>query len=270
MSKEFHITCNPIGVFDSGMGGLSVVKTLKKYLPNEQIIYYGDTAHLPYGDKSPEDIYKYSKRIVEFLLVKNCKAIVVACNSASSNALDRLKTILPYEVELFDVINPFINYFKNKNYKKIGLIATRATVNSGIYSKLIKAQVPNLHLVELSTPMLVPMIEEGFINCGISDLILRAYLNQDIFEQIEALILACTHYPILKEEIKEFYKGKVEIIESSKLLAKEIYQKLKDKNLLNKDLKKEDQFFISSYLPFFEKQAKIFFGEDISLKIHSF
>ena len=131
-------TCSPIGVFDSGIGGLTVVKALKKYMPHEQIIYYGDTAHFPFGDKSPELIYKYSKKIVEFLVSKGCKAIVVACNSASSNALIDLKKIIPSHIEIFDVIGPFVDYFEGKNYQKVGLIATRATINSNAYLNLIK------------------------------------------------------------------------------------------------------------------------------------
>jgi glutamate racemase len=152
----------PIGVFDSGIGGLTVANAVSKLLPNEQIIYFGDTAHLPYGDKSPRAIKQYSYMIADFLLEKKCKAIIIACNTASSIAYTFLKELYKDDLYIVDAIQPVINgVCQDDSVKKIGIIGTQVTIQSEVYEKRFKAQKPDLEVVSLATPLLVPMIEAG-------------------------------------------------------------------------------------------------------------
>jgi glutamate racemase len=153
----------PIGIFDSGVGGLTVAHAIKQILPGESLIYFGDTAHLPYGDKSAESIMYYSQRITEFLLEHNSKVVLIACNSASASAFDSLKKQFLGKTLLIDVIDPVVGYMATKSYKKIGVIGTKRTISSGTYEKKIKHNSPDTEVISMATPLLVPMIEEGFI-----------------------------------------------------------------------------------------------------------
>ena len=264
MSKE-----HPIGVFDSGIGGLTVARAIAKQLPNEQIIYFGDTAHFPYGDKASSSIKKYSETISQFLLKNNCKAIVIACNTASSAAALSLKKTLPKNVALFDVIQPVVSYINEFHSKdKVGIIATKGTTNSRIYPKLISAINPDIKVSSLATPLLAPMIEEGFFNNNISKTIIGSYLSTNNIKDINALVLACTHYPIIEKEIAEYYcnsNKKITILNSAKIVAKKIANELKTLNLLSDKKNKAHEFFVSDYTKSFEKSSEIFFGESIKL-----
>jgi len=188
----------PIGIFDSGVGGLTVAHAIKQILPGESLVYFGDTAHLPYGDKSAESIRYYSQKITEFLLEHNSKVILVACNSASASAFESLKKEFENTTILIDVINPVVNYLSTRNFKRIGVIGTKRTISSGTYEQKIKEKSPSTFVVSMATPLLVPMIEEGFIFDDISNAIIRSYLSNESLSGIEALILGCTHYPIIK------------------------------------------------------------------------
>ena len=159
-------TAKPIGIFDSGMGGLTVAREIKKALPNENIIYFGDTMHVPYGDKSKETVVEYSKNIVDFLLSKKCKAIVIACNTASANAFSELQQIMPKGIPLIDVISPVTDHVSFQLYQKIAVVATKATIASNVYKKKIKSNNKHLQVVEMATPLLVPIIEEGLQICN--------------------------------------------------------------------------------------------------------
>ena len=185
----------PIGIFDSGIGGLTVANAIRHRLPNEQLCYFGDTAHLPYGDKSGDAIRYYSLKITKFLLEQQAKMIVIACNSASTAAYEVILDFFPDRALFVNVVDPLVEAVCAKGYKKVGLIATKATVGSGVYQKqLIKTQ-PDLEVVALATPLLVPMIEEGYAHSRISKSIIEDYLSHPGFEDIDALLLACTHYP---------------------------------------------------------------------------
>src|SRR6185369_2929951 len=178
----------PIGIFDSGIGGMTVAHAIKQLMPNENLIYFGDTAHLPYGDKSAAAIQAYSIKIADVLLKNNCKVIVIACNSASSAAYELLKEYVHQEVEVINVIDPMVSWIGEKyNQCNIGLIGTKRTVQSGIYSKKIEALDKKINLHALPTPLLVPMIEEGFFNNKISHDIIEEYLRDAILQDIEAL-----------------------------------------------------------------------------------
>ena len=239
---------------------------IKQILPGESIIYFGDTAHLPYGDKSAESIRYYSKRITEFLLEHNSKAVLVACNSASASAFDSLKKEFKGKTLLLDVINPVVDYLGARNFKRIGVIGTKRTISSGTYEKKIKEKSPSTEVVSMATPLLVPMIEEGFIFDDISNAIIRSYLSNESLSGIQALILGCTHYPIIKNQISKIFNFNVEVVDSARIVSMILRDALDKNNLLNDSGIVKDQFFISDYTAYFEKIAKMFFEGEINLK----
>lgn len=256
----------PIGIFDSGIGGLTVANAIRKILPNEQIIYFGDTAHMPYGDKSPEAIKFYSLKIAKFLLDKNCKLILIACNTASAHAYHELLHFLGDKVPIINVIDPVVDIMvKSGNHGRIGVIGTKSTIRSDIYAKKFKAIDPAIQVSSLATPLLAPMIEEGFFNNNISKTVINSYLSSAKLKKIDSLILACTHYPLIKPEISSYYKGKVEIINTAEIVAEYLKDQLTNLNLLNQDPPKKHQFFVSDYTPSFARSTRLFFGEKIHL-----
>jgi glutamate racemase len=256
----------PIGIFDSGVGGLTVAHAIKQILPGESIVYFGDTAHLPYGDKSAESIRQYSRKITEFLLEHDAKVVLVACNSASASAFDSLKKEFNNRTILIDVIDPVVDYLSTRDFNRIGVIGTKRTISSGTYEDKIKKVLPDAKVVSMATPLLVPMIEEGFIFDDISNAIIRAYLSDPSLKGIQALILGCTHYPIIRNQISKIFNFDIDIVDSSRIVAATMRDTLEKNNLLNKGGKVRDQFFISDYTPYFEKIAKMFFEGEINLK----
>lgn len=256
----------PIGIFDSGIGGLTVANAIRKILPNEQLIYFGDTAHMPYGDKSPEAIKFYSLKIAKFLLDRNCKLILIACNTASAHAYHELVHFLGDQVPIINVIDPVINAMvKNAKYKKVGVIATKSTIRSDIYAQKFKLAAPDIEVSSLATPLLAPMIEEGFFNNTISKTVINSYLTSPKLKKIDSLILACTHYPLIKSEISAYYDGKVDIINTAEIVAENLKERLGNLHLLNNQPSKRHQFFVSDYTPSFVKSTRLFFGEKIHL-----
>jgi len=255
----------PIGIFDSGVGGLTVAHAIKQILPGESLIYFGDTAHLPYGDKSAEAIRFYSQKITEFLLDHNAKVILVACNSASSSAFDYLKKKFAGKAILLDVIDPVVDYLGTKSYSKIGVIGTKRTISSGTYEKKIKEKLPSAKVVSMATPLFVPMIEEGFIFDDISNAIIRSYLTNESLEGIQALILGCTHYPIIRNQISKIFNFDVDVLDSARLVSVILRDALEKNGLVNDSGVVKDQFFISDYTPYFEKIARMFFEGEINL-----
>lgn len=255
----------PIGIFDSGVGGLTVAHAIKQLLPGESILYFGDTAHLPYGDKSAEAIASYSQRITEFLLQHDAKVVLVACNSASSSAFDLLTREFGEKVILLDVIDPVVSYISSRRFGRIGVIGTKRTISSGTYEKKIREQSPGTAVVSLATPLLVPMIEEGFIFDDISNAILRTYLSGGSLAGIEALILGCTHYPIIRNQISKIFNFNVEVIDSGRIVSVLLKEKLEKAHLLNDRGDVADRFFVSDYTDYFEKIARMFFEKDINL-----
>jgi glutamate racemase len=260
----------PIGIFDSGIGGLTVAHAIKKLLPHEHLIYFGDTAHLPYGDKSEAAIQAYSIRIAEILLKKGCKVIVIACNSASSAAYELLQEYVRRDTHIINVIDPMVEYV-NANFEgqEVGLIGTKRTVQSGIYARKIQEAGKNITLRCLATPLLAPMIEEGFFNNQISHEIIAQYLADEELKKIEALILACTHYPLIKNEIGQFYDQKMAILDSSEIVAKALRDYLERENLLNDTSAPTHTFLVSDYTDSFESSARMFFHESVHLEKHA-
>jgi len=256
----------PIGIFDSGIGGLTVANAITKHLPNEEIIYFGDTAHLPYGEKSADAIRYYCITIAKFLLEKNCKMIVIACNSASSAAYDVLVDFFKGQVLFVNVVDPLIEAAAAQNYRKVGVIATKATINTGIYRRKLLEKKSTLDVASLATPLLVPMIEEGYFQNNISRAIIEDYLGRKEFEGMNALLLACTHYPLIRKEIEAFLGDKVRVFDSIDVVSQLVEQLLTEHQLLNDKRENPHQFFVSDYTHSFEETAKIFYNEDIDLK----
>lgn len=261
-------TSLPIGIFDSGIGGLTVASAIHKLLPQEELIYFGDTAHLPYGDKSPEAIKYFSLKIGKFLLDKKCKMLVIACNTASSLAYNDLVDFLGDKIPVVNVIDPVVEFVaQQERFKRVGVIGTKATIKSDLYAKKLKAARPGIEVKSLATPLLAPMIEEGFFSNTISKTVINSYLSASKLKNIDSLILACTHYPLIQSEIEEFYQKKVEIINSADIVALYVQKKLTNLQIRNTNEVVKHQFYVSDYTSSFEKSTKLFFGEKIHLKL---
>lgn len=260
----------PVGIFDSGIGGLTVAHAIQELLPYENLIYFGDTAHLPYGDKSEAAIQAYSIKIADILLGKGCKVIVIACNSASSAAYELLKEYVRKEAHIINVIDPMVEWVSD-HYRgqRVGLIGTKRTVQSGVYLKKIQEREAGIEVGSLATPLLAPMIEEGFFNNQISHDVIAQYLSDPQLKNISALILACTHYPLIKKEISEFFHSQIPILDSSVVVAQALKAYLQDSGLLHHSSRPSRHFFVSDYTEAFEASTKIFFGEQLHLEHHA-
>lgn len=264
MSKKNN---QPIGIFDSGVGGLTVAHAINKVLPNESLIYFGDTAHLPYGDKSPDSLKYYSIRISQFLLEKKCKTIVIACNTASSVAFNTVKDFVGNKAIVLNVIDPVVEQVASiKNIQKVGVIGTKGTVKSDIYSKKIRERNSALEVASVATPLLVPMIEEGFFNNKISRTVIDSYLSRPKLKKINLLILACTHYPLIRKEIEEIYQNKITVFDSAEVVAQYLKKTLSKKNLLATSKNSKHRFYVSDFTEGFEKTTSLFFGSRIHLE----
>ncbi|MGK7392054.1 MAG: glutamate racemase [Candidatus Cyclobacteriaceae bacterium M2_1C_046] len=256
----------PIGIFDSGIGGLTVAHAIKDKLPHERIIYFGDTAHLPYGDKSEAAIQAYSIKITDILLKKGCKVIVIACNSASSAAYELLKEYAGSRAKIINVIDPMVDLVCRKYPDSvIGLIGTKRTVASNVYASKIEQHNYNITLHSMATPLLVPMIEEGFYNNTISSEIIAKYLSDKSFSSISALILGCTHYPLIRSQINTYFQNKIQLLDSAEVVANYLVKHLTDSKLLGQHSDPEDEFLVSDYTSSFEASAKLFFKEKVRL-----
>jgi len=259
----------PIGIFDSGIGGLTVANAISKLLPNEKIIYFGDTAHVPYGDKSASAIQFYSQNIADFLLLKKCKIIVIACNTASAAARKSTAEHVA-AISVLNVIDPVVEYVaQHFNKNTIGLIGTKGTINSRVYPKAIKKANANIQTNSLATPLLAPMIEEGFFNNNISKTIISAYLEKSALKNIDALILGCTHYPLIQKEIEAVYKKKkqkIKILNSADIVAHSVKDSLKTQKILSTKTNPKHEFYVSDYTKSFEESTKVFFGAKVKLK----
>lgn len=229
---------NLIGVFDSGLGGLTVLKKFLTELPGYHYLYLGDTARVPYGDKSPEIIYNYTIEAVEFLFKKGCNLVIIACNTASAQALRILQQEwLPLHYpnrRVLGVIKPLAEAAtKDPASKKIGIIGTNATINSGAYTREINELKREVEVCEQAAPLLVPLIEAGKINNPATKLILKSYLTPLKNKKINSLILACTHYPFLKKEIQKIMGQRVLIYDTGKIIALSLKDYLKRHPELN-------------------------------------
>lgn len=246
----------PIGIFDSGLGGLTVLKEIGKILPNEDLTYLGDTAHVPYGGKSKSTIVRFSTENALFLLKKKVKVIVVACNTASSLALDYLKTV--FSVPIIGVVESGVKkaVSVSKN-KKIGVIGTKSTISSLSYQKALFRLDKRVVSITKACPLFVPLVEEGLFDGLVVDEIVKMYLK-DFKGNIDTLILGCTHYPLLKEVIGKYLKD-VYLVNSAREVALTVKNILKQENILNKLSRKGVyDFYLTDEAKEFIKYAKIF------------
>jgi glutamate racemase len=260
---------NLIGVFDSGLGGLTVLKKFLSQLPGYHYIYLGDNARVPYGDKSPETIYNYSVQALEFLFKKDCHLVIIACNTASAQALRKIQqNWLPINYpqrRVLGVIKPLAEASAlNENVKKIGIIGTKATINSKAYSKEIKGLNPKLKVYEQAAPLLVPLIEEGRVNKQETKIILESYLKPLKAKGVNSLILACTHYPFLEKAIKKIMGKNVLVSDTGKIISASLKDYLLRHPELNIIKKRTSCDFYTTDNPnIFKKQAEKFLAQKI-------
>ncbi len=246
-----------IGIFDSGVGGLTVVKSIMDQLPEYAIVYFGDTARTPYGTKSPDTVVGYAMENIKFLLAKGAKIIVMACNTASSVAADIARE--KFDVPMFEVITPAVEMaVKNSRKFKIGVVGTRGTINSGIYEDKIRRIQPKAKVYSTACPLLVPLVEEGWLKKPETVMIIKKYLHPLKVRQIDTLILGCTHYPLLKDNIQRKIGKRVNIIDSSVAVAGKITDYLKKNSEMDASLKKNDRFrlFVSDVTDQFKNTAR--------------
>ena len=230
------------------------------------MIYFGDTAHLPYGDKSVDTIIRYSRHIADFLLEKNIKVLLIACNTASALAYNDLVSYLGNRVHIVNVIEPAVDFIVG-HYpnEKVGVIGTKGTIKSGTYERKILEKGQGIEVSSLATPLFVPMIEEGFVYDDISNAIIRAYLSEEKLKDIRSLILGCTHYPIIKNQIRKFFDFNVDVVDSANIVASYLKDILEQNNLLNASRRSEHLFYVSDYTEYFEAIARMFFEERLNL-----
>jgi len=256
-----------IGIFDSGIGGLTVVKALMEYLSGYDIIYFGDTARTPYGTKSSETVKKYALENTEFLLSKGAKIVIIACNTASSVAMESVAE--NFDVPIFEVITPAVELSINTSHKLcIGIIGTRATVKSGIYEKKIKEMNPQAKVYSKACPLLVPLVEEGWLKKPETKMIVKKYLHPLKVRQIDTLILGCTHYPLLKNIIQKKIGKKVNVIDSSIAVASNVKAFLEKHQEVDALLAKKGgcTFFVSDVTDQFKKTATSMLKRNINLE----
>jgi glutamate racemase len=220
----------PIGVFDSGIGGLTVVKALRDLLPNENIFYLGDTARVPYGPKSPETVQRYAVELAGILTRKNAKALVVACNTVSSVAMPLLTR--KFSVPVIGVIEPGARAaLQATRNGHIGVIGTRATIRSGAYEKALRAADNDVRVSSRACPLLVPLIEEGLLNDNVTDQMIMRYLEPLLADGIDTLVLGCTHYPLLTNAIARAVKRQVMLVDSAQNCARAVEEILDRQSL---------------------------------------
>jgi len=255
----------PIGVFDSGIGGLTVVKELSRLLPNEKIVYFGDTARVPYGNKSKETIIHYSLQIAYFLLKKKIKMLVVACNSASSVSMPTLKR--HFHIPVIGVIEPGAkSAISTSQNKSIGVIGTLGTVSSNSYKKALKKIDKKVIVSQQACPLFVPLAEDGWNKTKIAQDISDEYLKELAKKGIDSLILGCTHYPLLKEVIQSSVGKKVKLIDSGIETAKEVKKILEKKGLLNIHKQTERNhsvFYVSDFPHKFKEVSQRFLSKEL-------
>ena len=236
----------PVGVFDSGVGGLTVVREIMRQLPNENLVYFGDTARVPYGSKSKDTIIRYSRQIIEFLKTNDVKAIVIACNTARALALDVVKEEI--DIPIIGVVEPGARAALDvTKTKKIGVIGTEGTIRSSIYTRIIQAQEPEATVIGRACPLFVPLVEEGFAKHKVTEEIIDYYLAPMKETDIDALILGCTHYPLLRSRIREYMGDTIHLVNPAYEAAMDLKQLLEERQMLN-DCKVQEHASYSFYV----------------------
>ncbi len=254
----------PIGVFDSGVGGLTVVAALAAQLPAEPILYLGDTARLPYGTKSQETVSRYTRRNLDFLLRRGVKAVVVACNTASALALDGLETPLP----LWGVVEPGAQRAVQASAGRVGVIATESTIRSGAYERALRRLRPDLEVASHACPLFVPLVEEGWHDDPVAEQVAQRYLAPLLEGGIDTLVLGCTHYPLLVPTLRRVVGEEVRMVDSAAAVAEEVAAGLAERGLLyHGSAPPESHFCVTDDAERFSRLARLILGrEQVSLE----
>lgn len=256
----------PIGVFDSGIGGLTVVKEIIKTLPNESLIYLGDTARVPYGTRNKDTINKFALELTNFLLKEKVKALVVACNTMSGVSLSEIKK-LAGGIPVIDVISPTVSFAVSTTQANVlGVVGTRATINSRAYDARAKKKNKAIKILGVACPLFVPLVEEGFVNNKATKLIAREYLSAFKNTNIDCLILGCTHYPLLKNLIAEILGNKILLVDSAKPTAEELKKVLSQKELLS-NKKPVYKFYVTDVHSKMQEMVDLIFDNDFPGKL---
>lgn len=261
-----------IGIFDSGVGGLTVVRAVKQAMADQTIMYFGDTARVPWGTKSKWAVIKYSQEITDFLVSHGVEAVVIACNTASAVAAKKLKANNP-KVKFFDVIDPCIEksieLSKARKSTNILVIGTEATVQSGVYEKKLHERMPRIKIYSQACPLFVPLVEEGWINESLTSKIIEKYLGKYLDKNISQIILGCTHYPLIEMGISELFGKEIEIVSSADEVGKKIQE---DSELIpsSNGKKGNDCYYFSDWSQHNEKLTRLILGIQPKIKIHRF
>ena len=255
---------HPIGVFDSGIGGLTVVRALMERLPFENIIYFGDTARVPYGVKSPETITQYATEITNFLLQKDVKLLIIACNTMAAVAYQAVRGISP--VPVLDVIDAGARKATSETHSKsIGVIGTPATVNSNAYARAIHQHDPAIRVFSQACPLFVPLVEEGWWNHPVTRLTAQEYLRPVLAEHIDTLVLGCTHYPLIKPLLQEIAGPDISLVDSAEAMADITAHLLADRHLGNDErTQPKYRFFVTDVPYHFQTIGEGFLGRTLS------
>jgi glutamate racemase len=257
------MSAQPIGVFDSGIGGLTVVRSLLRELPHENIVYFGDTARVPYGSKSPQVVREYAAQDVDVFADHKVKMVVVACNTVSAVALDVVQQRA--KVPVIGVILPgAASAVSATELRRVGIIGTVATVNSGAYTHAIRARDPGVQVFARACPLFVPLAEEGWIDHQATALIAKEYLFPLTLEKIDTLILGCTHYPVLRDAIAGAVGDGIRLIDSGEATAKEVKRVLEEEHLMNTSTQRPNlRFFVSDLPAKFTEVGERFLGQSM-------
>lgn len=260
----------PIGIFDSGVGGMTVLAEIKRHLPNEDLIYLGDTKNFPYGDKSKETIIKLATKCAGFLISQDVKAIIIACGTATSQALDELKKI--YRLPIEGIISPTVQYVKkniNKEHIKIGVIATQGTIKSNKWEEELKKTIQNLETISKACPLLAPMAEQGWTNNNVAKEAIKEYMKPFVNKKIDKIILGCTHYPLFKELIKQEIGNEVDIINTGEKIANYLKKYLQNEKIENdkQHIGKSKYYLTDTQCNFIQVAGKLLQDESLEQKI---
>lgn len=253
-----------IGVFDSGVGGLTVLAEIRKTLPNENIVYLGDTKNFPYGSRSKEDIIEFSIQNVETLIKKQVKVIIIACGTATSQALDALKE--KFEIPIIGIIEPTVEYIKNQDYQEVGVIATEGTIRSGAWEQKLKEKMPEIKVTNKACPMLATIAEEGKAQSSEGRKVIKEYMEPFKEKHIDKIILGCTHYPIYEKIIREELEYEVELINTGVTVSKYLQKYLKENNLENNEKDKKENIYLTKPEKEFKKIAKNILNENLDIQ----
>ncbi len=268
--NKVEISSAPIGVFDSGVGGLTVAREIMRNLPNEHIVYFGDTARVPYGSKSKDTIIRYSRQIIRFLQTQNVKAIVIACNTASALALDEVEKEL--DIPIIGVIKSGARAAAAATHnKRVGVIGTESTINSRMYDQFLGELDPEIQVFGKACPLFCPLVEEGWLKDPVTEEVARRYLDELLKQDIDSLIMGCTHYPLLRTLLRGIVGEQVQLVNPAYETAKELEQLLQERGIANqgekRPVKEPYRFYVSDLAEKFQNFANSILPYDIETTI---